>query len=648
MITTERDIEAIEAVPIEERNLAGSTYEMLARGAAIDPDATALQFFLQGSMYEHSVTWTYREFLDTITRTANLFHELGVRSDDVVSMILPNLPEGFFTILGAEAAGIVNPINPLLEPAAMADIMNAAATKVLVTPAPFPNVPIWDRVATIIDAVPTLESIVQVDLASYLPPEQRQAISRMRSEAPGISLPVIDYAEALRAQPADRLVGGRVIYPDDIASMFHTGGTTGTPKLALHTHANEVADTWQSAEILDIVPDTVMLCGLPLYHVNGVTVTGLIPWSKGASTVLAAAEGYRDADLLPNFWKVVEHYRVNFFSGVPTVYAGLLRVPVADHDISSLQFAICGAAPMPVEVFRTFEERTGLRILEGYGLTEGTCVSSVNPAGGERRIGSIGFRIPYQEMKIVVLDDEDRYVRCCLTGEVGVVIIRGPNVMPGYKNDEHNRTAWVDTGDGGGPWFNTGDLGRQDADGYFWLAGRKKELIIRGGHNIDPKLIEGPLHRHPAVALAAAVGRPDRRVGEIPVAYVQLKPGAQATSDELLKFAREHVGERAAVPKEIRIVDCIPLTAVGKIFKPELAQREIADEFRNVVAGIDGVRSVEVIARSDARYGVVAEISVTCVTGSDPDEVRNTIAAALGHYTIRYRIKVSSTHEDRR
>ncbi|NOY55696.1 MAG: acyl-CoA synthetase [Actinobacteria bacterium] len=641
MITTQHDIEAIEAVPIEERNLAGSTYEMLARGAAINPDATALQFFLQGAMYEHPVTWTYREFLDAITRTANLFHELGVGSDDVVSMILPNLPEGFFTIFGAEAAGIVNPINPLLEPAVIADIMNAAATKVLVTAAPFPGVPIWDRVAAIADSVPTLESIVQIDLASYLPPRQRQAVGQMRSGAPDVSVQVIDYAEALTGRPADRLVAERVIRPDDIASMFHTGGTTGTPKLALHTHGNEVADTWQSAEILDIVPDTVMLCGLPLYHVNGVTVTGLIPWSRGASTVLATAQGYRDADLLQNFWKIVEHYGVNFFSGVPTVYAGLLRVPVADQDIGSLQFAICGAAPMPVEVFRAFEERTGLRILEGYGLTEGTCVSSVNPAAGERRIGSIGFRIPYQEMKTVVLDEKDRYVRDCDTDEIGIVIIRGPNVMPGYKNDEHNRTAWVDTCDGGRPWFNTGDLGRQDADGYFWLAGRKKELIIRGGHNIDPKLIEGPLHRHPAVALAAAVSRPDPRVGEMPVAYVQLKPGVEVTVDDLLEFARDHIGERAAVPKQIRIVDTIPLTAVGKIFKPELVRREIVDEFHNVVAGIDGVRSVEVLARPDSRYGVVAEISVVRTEGSEPDEVRDAIATALGHYTIRYRIDVS-------
>lgn len=640
MIETFEQIAEIEATPLAERDLAPSTYEMIRRGAQIDPDAPALHYFVQGSAYEHPRTWTYRAFLDAITRTANLFHDLGVGPTDVVSMILPNLPESFFTILGAETTGIVNPINPLLEPSVMADIMNAAGTKVLVTLAPIPNVPIWEQVSTILGSIPSLEAVVLVDLAEYLPAEMRAAILQARSEVTVGSVDIVEYATAAAEQPGDHLLADRVIDPNDVASLFHTGGTTGTPKLAQHTHHNEVANSWQSAQVLDIGSDVVMLCGLPLYHVNGVTVTGLIPWSRGASTVLATAQGYRDPELLPSFWKIVEYYRVNFFSGVPTVYAGLLHVPVDDADISSLDFAICGAAPMPVEVFRAFEERTGLRILEGYGLTEGTCVSSVNPGAGERRVGSIGFRLPYQEMRAVVLDN-DRYVRDCETDEIGVVIIRGPNVMPGYVGEGHNRNAWVDTGDGNGLWFNTGDLGREDAEGYFWLAGRKKELIIRGGHNIDPKTIEGPLHHHPAVALAAAVGRPDARVGELPVAYVQLKPGHEATEDELLTFAQEHVGERAAVPKQIHIVETIPLTAVGKIFKPALVWREIADEYRRVVGQVDGVASVDVEARPDSLYGVVADVSVSLLDGANPDEVRAAIDEALGHYTIRYEMTVT-------
>lgn len=160
-----------------------------------------------------------------------------------------------------------------------------------------------------------------------------------------------------------------------------------------------------------------------------------------------------------------------------------------------------------------------------------------------------------------------------------MLAISGPNVFAGYRNPDQDTGLWLDLGDGR-RWMNTGDLGRQDAQGYFYLTGRKKELIIRGGHNIDPASIEEPLHRHPAVQLAAAVGRPDVHAGELPVAYVQLKPGAGATEDELLSFAREQIGERAAIPKAIRLVAALPLTSVGKIFKPEFRQREIADALR--------------------------------------------------------------------
>jgi fatty-acyl-CoA synthase len=278
--------------------------------------------------------------------------------------------------------------------------------------------------------------------------------------------------------------------------------------------------------------------------------------------------------LIPNFWKIVEHYRLTFFSGVPAVFTKLLDVPI-DADVSTLDYAICGAAPMPVEVFKNFEKATGLRILEGYGCTEGTCASSVNPLFGERRIGSIGLPFPYQEMRIARLDNEDQFERWAETEEIGSVLLRGPNVFAGYKDPGINAKAWVDSGDGKGLWFHTGDLGRQDAEGYFWLTGRKKELIIRGGHNIDPKMIEEPMHRHPAVAMAAAVGSPDPEVGEVPALFVQLKPGQQADPQELYEFAKANIPERAAIPKAIHIIDEMPVTNVGKTYKLPLHLGEI-------------------------------------------------------------------------
>jgi len=641
-IATLSDVETIETIPLAERNLPPTTYAALQRGAAIDPERTALTFFLQGTDYKNAVRYNYGELLENIHQTANLFHALGIGPEDVLSMILPNLPQAHFTIWGGEAAGIVNPINPLLEPEVMAEIMRAAETKVLVTLAPFPGVDVWPKVATIVDEVPTLETILQVNLGTFLsgPKKYLAKVLALRTRGQPVQARVLDFDRYRVKQPAGALVNEREIGPDDIAAYFHTGGTTGTPKIARHTHFNEVYDAWAAAQSMEITPEKELFCGLPLFHVNAVIVTGMLPWMHGAGLVLGTPQGYRGDGVFANFWQIVEYYSINFFSGVPTVYSMLLDVPIGDSHISSLEFAICGAAPMPVEVFQAFEERTNLRILEGYGLTEGTCVSAVNPPLGERRIGSIGYRLPYQEMKVVREDGEGRMQECA-PDEIGLVVVRGPNVFPGYKEEVHNERAWVDLG-GGAPWLNTGDLGRQDADGYFWLTGREKELIIRGGHNIDPQLIEGPLHEHPDVVLAAAVGRPDARVGELPVAYVQLKPGASTTAEALLDFARENIGERAAVPKTIHVMEEVPQTAVGKIFKPALVQREVEGVYRQAVSEVEGVAEVTVKARPDRIHGIVAEIVVTVGPGAGAEDVRAEVARALGHYTIYYDLDIAS------
>ncbi len=639
MIATMADVEAIESVPLEERNLPPNTYEAIRRGMERNPDGWALSFFLQAAEYHRPERYTFRQLFSRITQTANMFHDLGIRPGKVVSMLLPNLPEAHFTLWGGEAAGIVNPINPLLEPDVIADIMRSAESELLVALGPFPGTDVWPKALEAAAQVPTLKAILRVDLHRHVLgvkrwPAQLLSWKEGRRYTPPVR--VLDFAGTLTKYSGDRLVSGRTILPDDIAAYFHTGGTTGRPKLAQHTHFNEVADAWSASQFLELSEKTTMFCGLPLFHVNAVIVTGLIPWMYGAHVVLSPPQGYRAPGLFQNFWKMVAFYRVNFFSGVPTVYSALLNVPI-DADVSSLEYAICGAAPMPVEVFREFEKRTGIKILEGYGLTEGTCVSSVNPPAGERRIGSIGFRIPYQPMKIVEVDEDGRYVRDCATNEIGLVVIRGPNVFPGYKEELHNRSAWI-VDDEGVRWLNTGDLGRQDEDGYFWLTGRKKELIIRGGHNIDPKLIEGPMHEHPAVALAAAVGRPDAYAGEVPVVYVQLAPGAQADEEELMAWAREHIGERAAVPKRVYIVDEIPTTAVGKIFKPALVWREVEDVYRGVVAGVDGVADVSVKVGPDPLHGMKAIIEVRPAPGQDREALEARIREALGHYTVAYEI----------
>lgn len=590
-IATLADVQAIEAACPA---LPASTYEMIGRTASMHPHAPALSFFARVQDHTRPMTWDYATLFARITATANFFHALGVGRDDVVAFVLPNLPQTHLTIWGGQAAGIVFAINPLLEPAAIGALLRAGGAKVLVTLAPAPGIDLWQRLAPVVAELPGLQHLVLVDLA----PGGGAANDRPIDAG---HLVAHDFASGIAAQPADRLVSGRTIAADDLSSFFCTGGTTGLPKIAMRRHRNEVANAWSVAQVLGdgMAVGKTLFCGLPMFHVNAVLVTGLLPFSRGAHVLIGTPQGWRGDGVIARFWEIVEHHRVNFFSGVPTLYAALLQQPIGEHDIGCLEYGLCGAAPMPMELMRSFQARTGLTILEGYGLTEGTCVSTCNPPRGPRPLGSIGLRVPLQAMKAVVLDDAGAYVRDCGVGEVGVLVIRGPNVFAGYRSAEHDRGLWI-TDCEGERWMNTGDLGRQDADGHFYLTGRKKELIIRGGHNIDPASIEQPLHEHPAVLTAAAVGRPDAHAGEVPVAYVQLKPGGDVGAADLLRFAAERIGERAAIPKAIRIVAAMPLTGVGKIFKPELKLREIADALGEALRGADvPVRSVKASADPD-------------------------------------------------
>jgi fatty-acyl-CoA synthase len=610
------DIEAIEALPLEQR-LEGleNTYDVIARAARRSPDPVALAFVPNGDADSPAQEVTYRELLHKVTQAANAFHTLGIGATDVVSYVLPNLLETHYTIWGGEAAGIVNAVNPLLEPDHIAHILNAVGTKVLVTLGPTLGAPLWQKVDALRKRVPSLRTVLVV------------------GEERALGDDVLSFAAELDRQPSDRLVSGRRIRRDDVASCFHTGGTTGLPKVARHTHLNELADGWSSSVMLGLSSRDTLLCGLPLFHVNGVVVTGVVPFMVGAKVVLLGADGYRSKATIKHFWRNVERFRATFFSAVPTIYGTLLGVPI-DADVSSLRYAICGAAPMPPELIRKFEEATGVKILEGYGLTEGTCVSAVNPRDGVRRVGSIGIRIPYQAMKIVAFDAEGRYARDCAVDEIGQLVIKGPNVFPGYKDERANRGIFVADG-----WLDTGDLARQDADGRFWLTGRQKDLIIRGGHNIDPSMIEEAMMRHPAVQMAAAVGKPDAYAGELPVVYVALRAGEVATPDELQAFAKSVIPERGGVPSEVIVRESIPVTAVGKIFKPDLrydaAKRVLEATLRDVG---DGAASFEVSVGPDARHGTLATVTAMAQEAGDRSQ-EPAIREALDRLSIRYEIR---------
>ncbi len=630
-VANQADVDAIETRGLPT-DLPGSTYEAIRHAASAFPEAPALSFFLRTADHARPETWNYRELFAEITRAANLFHSLEADRDSVIAYVLPNLPETHFVIWGGQATGIVAAINPLLSPDAIAELLIAVNARILVTLTPSAEADLWQRLRPHLGRVSSLRDVLLVSMAEQVGSGRRVELAQRESLSERFC--VHDFAAALRGQSGDRLLSGRHIDPEDFSSYFCTGGTTGMPKVAMRRHRNEVANAWSTAQVLGdgIGEGKNIFCGLPLFHVNGAMVTGLLPFSKGAHVVLGTPNGYRGTGVIDNFWSIVEHHRIHLFSAVPTVYGALLQVPRGNCRLDTLEFGICGAAPMPRELLDRFQQETGLRILEGYGLTEATCVSSLNPPQGDRRAGSVGLRMPGQAMKAVILNSAGEYQRDAVDDEPGVLTVCGPNVFAGYLRGEQNRGLWLDLGDGK-RWLNTGDLARRDADGYFWLTGRTKELIIRGGHNIDPATIEQPLYSHPAVQLAAAVGRPDEHAGELPVAYVQLKPRHEADEAELLAYVAERIPERAAMPKSIVVIDQMPLTSVGKIFKPELKRLQIESALLRALQGAGVQVKCMHVETDPTKQSICAEITLA------QDDFEPLAKAVLGRFPFAYRLR---------
>lgn len=564
-----------------------NTFDMVTAGAGSAPDATALSFFLDVENHKRPFKWTHAEIKQQIVRAANAFYRHGLRRGDVIAMVLPNMPEAHWTIWGGEATAIVMPVNPMLEPDTIASLLKAANARAIVTLAPTPMVDLWEKVTALLPKVPSVRKVFTVSPLDYhlgvLAPILRLQ-ARLKTPRTAGQAKVYSLTQEMRCSRDNDLVFAPPCL-DDIASYFCTGGTTGAPKIAKRTHRTEVSNASMVARVLsgELNPGAVLFCGLPLFHVNAQLGSGLVPWSRGAHVVLATPQGYRGKDVIQRFWELVEHHRIVSFSGVPTVYTALMNVPVNGRSLASLKVGICGAAPLASQTIKTFEAETGVKILEGYGLTEAGCVSTLNPKVGGKA-GSIGLCLPGQRLISVILDEQGRYVRDASTDEVGVLAIHGPNTFAGYLDPMHNDGIWIHRPE---PctgrilrWLNTGDLGHIDKDGFVFLNGRKKDLIIRGGHNIDPREIEEALHKHPSVAQAAAVGRPDAHLGEIPVAYIELRPGCHTDAQALAQHVATHIGERAAIPKRIHVLKALPTTAVGKVFKPDLIKLEIEDVVR--------------------------------------------------------------------
>jgi long-chain acyl-CoA synthetase len=491
-------------------NLAAS----LARNAADNPDRVAIHLGDQ--------TTSYRELDDQSARVAGLLAARGIAPGTPIGIMLPNVPEFASVYYGILRTGaVVVPMNPLLKAREIAYYLGDSGAPVIFA---------WHVTA------PEVE------------------IGAKEAGAEAILVDPATFPDILAtASPAPQ-VADRAAY--DTAVVLYTSGTTGHPKGAELTHANLINNVEVSAaDLFQLGPDDLIFGGLPLFHASGQTCTLNAAILTGAwPSVLPRFDAAKALGILAD-------ERVTIFAGVPTMFSALLHVPDrSNYDVSALRLCISGGAAMPVEVLRQFEDQFDCIVLEGYGLSETSPVASFNHPDRERKPGSIGTPIRGVEMRVV-----DAAGAEVPQGEVGEIAIRGHNIMKGYLN-KPDATAEAISADG---WFRTGDIGRVDADGYYYIVDRKKDLIIRGGYNIYPREIEEVLYEHPEVAEAAVVGMPHPELGEEVGAAVALKPGATVTPDELRSYVKSQVAAYK-YPRRVWIVDALPKGPTGKILKKEI------------------------------------------------------------------------------
>ena len=465
---------------------------------------------------------SYASLEATANAVANGLLARGCKKGERVAILLPNIlewPISFFGIVKAGAVAV--PVNSLLKADEMRFILgNCQARRLITTP---------HFVELIREIKADLEDLSEVFVVDLEAPRGMHS-----------------YEELLHTNESPPKVK---IDEKNPASIIYTAGMTGRPRGALLSHKNYLTNARQIVEAMEIGTQDRFMNILPMFHVNAQLVTFLAPLYSGGSMVMM--RGFSPREFLP----ALDRYKATAFSGVPTVYAILNELPDAEkYDLSSLRFCLCGAAPMKVDVFEKFEEKFKAKIIEGYGLSEATCACSVNPLKGKRKIGSIGLPLKGVEMKIFT--EEGREAK---PGEEGEIVVRGDIVMLGYLNDEELTANTIKKG-----WLHTGDIGYTDEDGYFFIRGRKKDMIIRGGENIYPREVEEVLLQHAEVGEVAVVGKTDAIWGEEVVAYIVPRGHNQPSRTQIREFCRQHLADYKC-PTRIVFVEEMPKTALMKV-----------------------------------------------------------------------------------
>lgn len=595
-VKTIADIEALEQRPYDSLIPARNLLDLFEATARLHPDRPALTVLTKGSREPGDVTLTHRQLLAEITRAANLFRSHGIgASGGTAAFLCPILPPLFPALLGAQVAGVASSINYLLNEDAIADLLDAQNATVLVIPAEVADRAIFTKAANVAKRVPSLKTIFVIGANGPLPGG------------------FLDFDEAI-AGARDALDFAPSTDRDAICALFHTGGTTGRPKLVRLTHGNQIHAAWSFAQVHGLDELDAAVNGFPLFHVGGTMTLGLSILAAGGHVIIPSPYSLRSPDAIRDYWHTVERFGATIVSGVPTSIAALAEVPIGSFNISTVRMALTGGAVAPKAVSERFQARTGITLYETYGMTETAAAIAFNPGRGTPVQGSVGFRAPFAQTKIVALDDADLNAECPpLTS--GLVLAKGPQVFPGYLDPQHNKGVLTDD-----HWIVTGDVGYLTADQRLVLTGREKDLIVRSGHNIDPAAIEDVANAFPGVQMSSAVGMPDAYAGEVPILFVVPSPGQTIDLAQLREHLERNVNEPPAKPKRVVLLDALPVTAVGKIFKPTLRDLAVEEKVRSEIDRIFGPDiAADIRVEKDARLNTLVHISID---SNDADRVK--------------------------
>jgi len=625
------DIERIERVPLENRLPIVDFYQRIALAlAAREGDDTAIHFIEDGDVDGIVHETSFATLRRNIDRVASLLRSRHINHPDVVAILLPTMPAVYWTIIGAMVQAVPFPLNWMLEPQYLLDLLTEAKVKAIIALAPTPGFKIWESVMSIRDQLPSSLPVWSVTAAG----------SKVLPEF-DLDLQLAGQDQATLASPGPPPAHDG----SHVAAYVHSGGTTGLPKIVKVSHRNISYRHWTLQLAMQMTLGEVVLQDTPIFHVGGLAGRSLPMLASGASLVIPSLMGARDKRYIANYWKFIARFRVTRLSGVPTTFSVLAKSPPQGEDLSSLKRNfITGSTALPISVRREFERVSGVRILNSYGLTENTASVAIEPRDGQSREGSSGVPVPYTRVRVNRLADTGTTPASCGPNQTGMIQVSGPGVTLGYLNDSHRQASH--TADG---WLITGDLGRIDTDGNLFVTGRSKDIIIRGGHNIDPGLIEDALLQSPEVLLAAAVGKPDAHAGELPVAYVQLVAGSRITEAELLARVAVRIPERAAIPKEIFVVDKIPLTDAGKPAKVVLRHDAAERTFRTALSHIPGLSStrhnLQVTASPHPLHGTLITILLTKPESLDGTTLAAAIDELMSRYTLAYVLRLTALGE---